>query len=51
MQRNHQVSFGLFVVIQYILLNRKYPLHRYILGVPTNTTALDQHLGGNETLK
>ena len=30
---------------------RKYPLYRYILGVQTHTTAWDQHLGGNETMK
>ena len=32
-------------------ITRKYPLRRYILGVLTHTTALDQLWGGNETLK
>ena len=30
---------------------RKYPLHRYILGVLRHTTAWDRHWGGDETLK
>ena len=30
---------------------RKYPLRGYILGVLTHKTALDQHWGGDETLK
>ena len=30
---------------------RKYPLCRYIVGVLTRTTALEQHWGGDETQK
>ena len=30
---------------------RKYPLRGYILGVLTHKTALDQHWGGDETLR
>ena len=30
---------------------RKYPLCRYILGVPTHITAYDRHWEGDETLK
>ena len=32
-------------------ISMKYPLHGYILGVLTHTTALDQLWGGDETLK
>ena len=31
--------------------SRKYPLHGYILGVQTHTTAWDLHWGGDELLK
>ena len=32
-------------------ISRKYPLSGYSQGMLIHTTALDQHLGGNETLK
>ena len=34
-----------------ITTTRKYLLRGYILGVLTHTTALDEHRGGDETLK
>ena len=37
--------------VSHLAITRKYPLRRYILGVQTHTTALDQHWGGDETLK
>ena len=42
--KNKEVKDGLVVT-------RKYPLRRYILGVLTHTTAWDQNWGGDETLK
>ena len=33
-----------------LVITRKYPLRRYILGVLTHTTALDWLWGGDETL-
>ena len=39
------------IVIVNIVITRKYPLCRYILGVLMHTTAWDQHWGSDETLK
>ena len=38
------------LILNKLYSTRKYPLGRYILGVLTHTTALEQHWGGDKTL-
>ena len=35
---------------KHVVFSRKYPLHRYTLGVLTHITSWDQNLGSDETL-
>ena len=47
---NHSVELGKALYIAFEFAG-KYPLHGYILGVLTHTTAWDRLWGGDETLK